>query len=96
MNNQQTMSEQLPDIHGVIAGAQTSRVGVDADVMPRCDACGGDRYILHGCCSGRDCGCMGQPVLMTNCTECNPAGDAEVPVHMDIYARHVEYRHEAA
>lgn len=23
------------------------------------------------CCSGRECGCMGQPVAATNCKECN-------------------------
>ncbi len=42
-----------------------------------CGYCGNDRYIVHGCCSGHECGCMGQPTIITNCVKCNPHGDLE-------------------
>jgi len=42
-----------------------------------CNACQGDRYILIGCCSGTDCGCMGHPVGHKNCPECNADGNAD-------------------
>ena len=58
-----------------------------------CKGCRDDKYILQGCCSGRDCGCMGQPVSMTNCKICNPDGSAELPndENFRFYAEHVEY-----
>jgi hypothetical protein len=34
---------------------------------------------------------MGQPVLMTNCTDCNENGDAEVGEGVAEYADRVEY-----
>jgi hypothetical protein len=36
---------------------------------------------------------MGQPAQMTNCKQCNPAGDADLPEDEDFrfYAEHVEY-----
>ena len=49
-----------------------------------CKECHGDNYILQGCCSGRECGCMGQPVSITNCKQCNPKGLSE---HMGEYVK---------
>ncbi len=65
---------------------------VDGVVM--CDKCQDDHYILHGCCSGlaNECGCMGQPVLITNCKECNPKGDMPMGEYVQQYAEHVEFR----
>jgi len=61
--------------------------------MNDCNKCDGDNYILLGCCSGHECGCMGQPVQMTNCKLCNPKGDADLPENENFreYAEHVEY-----
>ena len=42
-----------------------------------CLRCGGYRYELLGCCSGRECGCMGRPVDTVPCAVCNPSGTAE-------------------
>ena len=39
-----------------------------------CKECSGENYVLIGCCNGRECGCMGQPVAVTNCKQCNPSG----------------------
>lgn len=36
-----------------------------------CNTCGGYNFELIGCCSGRECGCMGQPVDSQPCQECN-------------------------
>lgn len=57
----------------------------------KCDKCYDDLYILHGCCSGRECGCMGQPVSMSNCVACNPLGDKEPAGNAKYYAELVEY-----
>lgn len=40
----------------------------------KCEYCYGEGFNLVYCCSGRDCGCMGQPVQFTNCIVCNPKG----------------------
>lgn len=60
--------------------------------MPSCKFCNDDHYILHGCCGGNMCGCMGMPVLMENCTHCNPNGDKEPNGSAEEYADKVEYR----
>ena len=39
-----------------------------------CDVCGGYNYELLGCCSGHECGCMGQPVDTRPCPKCNADG----------------------
>jgi hypothetical protein len=59
-----------------------------------CSKCDGEHYILHGCCSGasNQCGCMGQPVLITNCELCNPAGDLPMGEYVGDWADQVEYR----
>ena len=58
---------------------------------PDCKKCHDEHFILDGCCGGRECGCMGQPVSMSNCDQCNlderkPMGD-----YVTQYAEHVEY-----
>lgn len=47
------------------------------ELKPKCQKCGDDRYIPYGCCSGRECGCMGMAIGVDNCPECNPDGTAE-------------------
>jgi hypothetical protein len=69
---------------------------MDKDKCPSCGTCDDDHYILHGCCSGRECGCMGQPVLMTNCADCNPNGDKPLGDGVACYAEHVEYMFKEA
>lgn len=48
------------------------------ETKSECKDCQGDNFILLGCCNGRDCGCMGGPVQVTNCKKCNPNGLAEM------------------
>lgn len=67
-------------IHVVFAAATTA-----------CAECNGDRYILIECCDGRECGCMGQPVSMENCTACNPNGDAGGSEYIRQYADKIEF-----
>lgn len=59
-----------------------------------CDNCENDRYIVEGCCSGYQCGCMGQPTSITNCTSCNPEGDLEPSKSIsDLpYFKYLEFR----
>ena len=59
--------------------------------MSGCKKCNDEHYILLGCCSGQMCGCMGQPVSMTNCDECNPDGDKPLGDYVKEYAERVEY-----
>jgi len=33
--------------------------------------------MLLGCCNGRECGCMGGPVAIMKCPDCNPDGKKE-------------------
>lgn len=58
---------------------------------PNCINCGDDRYTLHGCCGGRECGCMGMPVSSVNCKYCNPDGSAEPGEGVKEYMEYVEY-----
>ena len=39
-----------------------------------CNTCSGYNFVLLGCCSGRECGCMGQPVESEPCKDCNKDG----------------------
>lgn len=39
-----------------------------------CQACKNDRVVLIGCCGGRECGCMGQPIDAKHCKACNISG----------------------
>jgi len=57
----------------------------------KCEQCQGERYMLQGCCSGIECGCMGMPVSVTNCTECNPEGTAEMSKELEARADYLEY-----
>lgn len=63
---------------------------------PACLDCQDERYILHGCCSGyaNECGCMGQPVLITNCKLCNPKGDLPMGEYVSDWKGYIEYRYE--
>ena len=62
------------------------------DKMPQCIECQDEHYILHGCCDGRECGCMAKPVLMTNCIKCNPSGSLPLGDYVADWANVVEYR----
>lgn len=44
-----------------------------------CTECHGDFYDLVGCCSGYQCGCMGQPVGIRACKNCNKYGSKDIP-----------------
>lgn len=61
--------------------------------MPQCIDCQDEHYILHGCCDGRECGCMAKPVLITNCVKCNPAGDKTMGEYVASWSSYIEYRH---
>jgi hypothetical protein len=41
--------------------------------MYKCHYCDNivDNYVPEGCCSGRDCGCMGMPIEPPICDECS-------------------------
>ncbi len=56
----------------------------------KCRSCDDDHYILHGCCDGRECGCMGQPVSMSVCMDCNHDGKKEVSGYAAEYAHGIE------
>ncbi len=56
-----------------------------------CNECGDEHYILIGCCNGYQCGCMGQPVNITNCKKCNPEGDKPIKGSLSEYAEIFEY-----
>ena len=53
--------------------------------MSKCRSCNDDRYKLIACCSGQQCGCMGMPVQLSNCVECNPDDDKEMSRSLAIY-----------
>ncbi len=55
-----------------------------------CAECNGENYILNGCCNGRECGCLGQPVSFTNCKTCNPNDDKPMSDEIEQYAIHIE------
>lgn len=59
--------------------------------MSKCKTCGDEHYLLLGCCDGRECGCMGQPVQMTNCPDCNINGTKNVGDYTKYYSDKVEY-----
>ena len=59
--------------------------------MPSCLECQDERYVLNGCCSGRECGCMGAPVSLSNCIKCNPKGDKDPGDTVKSWMEHVEY-----
>lgn len=60
-------------------------------IVPFCLECKDEHYILHKCCDGRECGCRGQPSLMTNCT-CNPDGDKDAGPIVSDWENCIEYR----
>ena len=58
-----------------------------------CKVCKDDRYVLQHCCGGFECGCLGMPISVTNCMECNPQGDllASDNISQDPIFKHLEY-----
>jgi hypothetical protein len=56
-----------------------------------CKKCQDEHYMLVGCCSGHECGCMGQPVSMSNCVQCNKNEDKPMGNYIKQYVEHVEY-----
>lgn len=54
-----------------------------------CDKCNSG-FVFFTCCSGRDCGCMGLPVQVTNCKFCNKdnnkpdSNDLEIIKYIEI------------
>lgn len=59
--------------------------------MISCKKCHGDNYILLGCCDGRECGCQGQPVSITNCPDCNPYGKEKPSDYINEWINKLEY-----
>ena len=47
--------------------------------MSVCKKCRDEKFILTGCCNGRECGCMGMPVGIENCDRCNRENKGELP-----------------
>ena len=43
-----------------------------------CNKCGGTGYLMVGCCSGFECGCMGLPVGLGDCECNNKASDEQI------------------
>lgn len=58
---------------------------------PNCKKCHDEHFILDGCCNGHGCGCMGQPVAISNCVECNHDESKPMGEYVKQYAEHVEY-----
>ncbi len=69
-----------------VSGGQNERL-----VMPFCIDCQDEHYVLIGCCDGRECGCMGQPVQMTNCKKCNPNNDKPMGEYVGDWIDKVEF-----
>lgn len=63
--------------------------------IPACTECKDEHYKLHGCCNGHECGCRAEPVLITNCKTCNPAGDKPMPDYVKKYAKYIEYENSS-
>lgn len=42
-----------------------------------CDTCRGANYLPEMCCSGHECGCLGRPIDVKPCPECNQHGHLE-------------------
>lgn len=59
--------------------------------MKDCKECQNERYIIMGCCSGRECGCMGQPTSIANCKECNPLAQIPISEALAKEYQHLEY-----
>ena len=59
--------------------------------MSNCKECNGDGYVVLGCCSGRECGCMGRPVAVSNCKECNPLASLPMSESLKEESKHLEY-----
>lgn len=56
-----------------------------------CSYCDDEHYLLQGCCDGRECGCMGQPVSMTVCKECNADGNKPIGDYVASFAPYIEF-----
>jgi len=56
-----------------------------------CKECRNERYIVLGCCSGRECGCMGQAVAIANCKECNPLAATPISKGLEKEYGYLEY-----
>ena len=61
--------------------------------MNDCNKCGDQKYIVSGCCNGFECGCMGKPVELTNCSTCNPNDDKPMgdTLASNEYVKHLEF-----
>ena len=58
--------------------------------MSRCKKCDDQNYVVLSCCSGHECGCMGQPVQITNCVDCNPEADKHIGSELEQH-EHIEH-----
>ena len=56
-----------------------------------CIYCRDEHYNLHGCCSGRECGCLSAPVLANNCLHCNPNNDKPPGEYVKSWLQFVEF-----
>lgn len=70
---------------------QTSGGALCDSCSPNCSKCHDEHYILGGCCGGQECGCMGQPVSMSNCDQCNLDESKSMGDYVRQYAERVEY-----
>ena len=60
--------------------------------MNECKDCDIDGFRFISCCSDHGCGCMGQPVQITNCLSCNSDNDKSGIIAMlDPMAQHLEF-----
>lgn len=59
-------------------------------LIESCTRCNDFKFILHNCCSGRECGCMGMPTAVSYCPECNPKGEIEPPESIAEFVNHCE------
>lgn len=51
----------------------------------QCKQCGDDKYVPVFCCSGlpEECGCMGYPVDVRPCPDCNKDGEKSVSANLE-------------
>lgn len=59
--------------------------------MSNCNICQDTGVVFLGCCSGNQCGCMGQPVAAKNC-KCGQQVNEEKMSNDELFVfSHVEY-----
>ncbi|ENX48272.1 hypothetical protein F886_00073 [Acinetobacter sp. NIPH 542] len=59
--------------------------------MNKCDECQDTGIVFIGCCSGHQCGCMGQPVAAKKCKCCHPIDESKMTKVERFIFEYVEY-----